>query len=85
MQGTMLWFNADKGFGFIQTEDDERLLVSSSGFAADQQPPPRCKGRVVTFEREVTEDVVHAVNVAFSERDEPRRARLRKGRGGSSL
>src|SRR5206468_5860021 len=47
MQGTMLWFNADKGFGFIQTEDDERLLVSSSGFAADHQPPPRSEERRV--------------------------------------
>lgn len=85
MHGKMLWFNADKGFGFIQTEDDERLLVSSSGFAADHQPPARCKGRTVTFDREVAEDEPHAINVTFSERDEPRRARLRKGRGGSSL
>lgn len=85
MHGTMLWFNADKGYGFIQTEDDERLKVASDGFAADHQPPPRCKGRTVSFEREVAEDEARAVNVTFSERDEPRRARLRKGRGGSSL
>ena len=81
----MLWFNVDKGYGFIQTEDDERLKVASDGFAADHQPPPRCKGRKVSFEREAGDDEARAVNVTFFERDEPRRARLRKGRGGSSL
>jgi cold shock CspA family protein len=85
MLGTMLWFNADKGYGFIQTEHDERLYVASSGFAADHQPEPRCKGRTVSFEREAGDDEPRAVNVMFVERDEPRRARLRKGRSGSSL
>jgi cold shock CspA family protein len=85
MQGTMLWFNADKGHGFIQTEDDERLYVSRDGFASDAELAARCKGRSVTFDREVVDGTAQAVNVAFSERDEPRRARLRKGRGGSSL
>ena len=28
----MVWFNAVKGFGFIRTEDDERLYVHSSAF-----------------------------------------------------
>jgi cold shock CspA family protein len=85
MQGTMLWFNADKGYGFIQTEDDERLYVGRAGFATDHDPQPRCKGREVSFQREIAEGDARAVNVAFIERDEPRRARLRKGRGGTSL
>ena len=31
MQGTMLWFNLDKGYGIIRTEHDERLYVDSAG------------------------------------------------------
>lgn len=81
----MLWFNTEKGHGFIQTEDDERLYVSREGFAVDEDLAARCKGRFVRFDREIVDGTAQAVNVAFSERDEPRRARLRKGRGGSSL
>jgi cold shock CspA family protein len=85
MQGTMLWFNADKGYGFIQTEDDERLYVARDGFLVDHEPQARCKGREVSFNREVGDGEIRAVDVSFVSRDEPRRARLRKGRGGSSL
>jgi len=85
MQGTMLWFNVDKGYGFIRTEDDERLYVAAGGFLPDHQPAPRCKGRAVTFEREAVDGDVHAVDVAFVEQSDPRRARLRHARGGSPL
>ena len=85
MQGTMIWFNLDKGYGFIHTEDDERLYVSSSGFLPDHTPPPRCKGRAVSFERSVEEGDTRAVEVSFLSAIEPRRARLRHARGGSSL
>jgi len=85
MYGTMLWYNADKGHGFIRTEDDERLYVARAGFATDHEPQPRCKGRAVIFQREIAEGDARAVNVSFVERDEPRRARLRRGRGGSAL
>ncbi len=85
MQGTMLWFNVDKGYGYIQTEDDERLYVVRSGFLPEHQPEPRCKGRAVRFDREVHEADVRAVNVAFVETPEPRRARHHRGRGGHAL
>ena len=85
MQGTMLWFNVDKGYGFIRTEDDERLYVSRSGFLPDHQPEPRCRGRQVTFERQAVEGDVRAVGVSFVEHGDPRRARLRHARGGRSL
>ncbi len=85
MQGTMLWFNVDKGYGFIQTEQDERLYVAGSGFLAGHVPAPRCKGKAVTFERQVAEGDVRAVGVAFVELTEPRRARPRHARGGTSL
>lgn len=85
MDGTMLWFNVDKGYGFIHTEDEERLPVGSTGFLAGHEPEPRCKGREVRFEREVDAEGVRAVNVCFISRAEPRRARLRHTRGGRSL
>jgi cold shock CspA family protein len=85
MQGTMLWFNLDKGYGFIRTEQDERLYVARSGFLAGHQPEPRCKGRVVSFERRAADDGTHAVNVSFVAQREPRRARRRHAGGGRLL
>jgi cold shock CspA family protein len=85
MQGTMLWFNLDKGYGFIHTEHDERLYVAHSGFLPDHQPEARCKGREVSFERHVAEGDTRAVNVSFIEQADPRRARLRHAHGRSTL
>ena len=86
MQGTMLWFNVDKGYGYIQTEQDERLYVARSGFLPEHPPAPRCKGRTVNFERQVAEGDASAVNVSFvAASDDPRRARLRHQRGGRSI
>jgi cold shock CspA family protein len=85
MQGTMLWFNLDKGYGFIHTESDERLYVAGTGFQPGHAPPPRCKGNAVTFERQSLEGDARAVNVAFVVQSDARRARLRHARGGSSL
>lgn len=72
----MLWFNAEKGFGFIRTEDDERLYVELSGFAPAESPPGRCAGRTVTYERQVGDREPRAVNVAFPSDANRRRARL---------
>jgi cold shock protein len=85
MNGTMLWFNADKGYGFIRTEDDERLFVRRSGFLPGHQPESRCKGRNVSFERLEADEGFHAVAVAFLTDTDPRRARLRHVRGGQPL
>lgn len=85
MQGTMLWFNVEKGYGFIQTEEDERLYVARSGFLAGHEPEPRCKGRAVSFEREIGGEEPYASNVSYVAREEPRRARLRTARGGHRL
>ena len=82
MEGTMIWFNVDKGYGFIRTEEDERLYVAQTGFLPDQQPEPRCKGKAVSFEREDTEGDPRAVNVTFLTQLDPRRARIRHARGG---
>ena len=85
MQGTMIWFNVDKGYGFIRTEDDERLFVARDGFRPEHDPAPRCKGKTVRFDRQVVADEPCAVDVAFVEQDEPRRARLRSARGARAI
>jgi cold shock CspA family protein len=85
MQGTMLWFNEEKGYGFIETEDDERIYVARSGFLPDQEPAGRCKGQPVSFERRVEEGDTRAVEVSFLPQADARRARLRHARGGKSL
>jgi cold shock CspA family protein len=85
MQGTMLWFNLDKGHGFIHTEDGERLYVDRSGFLRDHEPRPRCKGSVVSFHRQEREGELRAVEVSFVVNDQPQRARLRTPRSGRSL
>jgi len=85
MEGTMLWFNVEKGYGYIETEQEERLYVERSGFLPDHEPAPRCKGRAVRFERELVDGEARAVSVSFLEQADPRRARRRHSRGGSSL
>jgi cold shock CspA family protein len=86
MNGKMLWFNSEKGHGYLQSEDDERLYVSSDGFLPKEEPKARCAGRHVTFEREENGDEPRAVNVAFVPESElPNRARLRTPRSGSKL
>jgi cold shock CspA family protein len=84
MQGTMLWFNVDKGHGFIRTEQGERLGVACSAFLSGHLPEARCKGREVSFERcgGTRDDEAHAVNVSFIAPPEPGRARRRHARSG---
>jgi cold shock CspA family protein len=85
MQGTMLWFNLDKGYGFIHTEADERLYVARTGFQPGHEPKPRCKGQAVTFDRHVASGDARAINVEFTQPPSQRRARTRRGRGGHAF
>ena len=64
MNGKMLWFNSEKGYGYIQTENDERLYVASAGFLPKEEPTSRCAGRHVTFERTDEVGEPRAVDVA---------------------
>ena len=85
MLGTIIWFNIDKGHGFIRTESDERLYVALDGFQPGEAPTERVAGRAVTFERADAEGTgeARAVQVAFLPDDgPPRRARLRSARSG---
>jgi cold shock CspA family protein len=86
MNGKMLWFNSEKGYGYLQTEADERLYVASDGWLPKEEPKARCAGRHVTFERQDDGGDPCAVNVAFVPESElPNRARLRTPRSGSKL
>ena len=81
MNGKMLWFNAEKGFGFICTEDEERLYVAESGFQPGEAPVGRglCATREVVFDVTGRGDELEAVNVTFCDEASPRRARLHRG------
>ncbi|MEX2211596.1 MAG: cold shock domain-containing protein [Gaiellaceae bacterium] len=81
MRGEMLWFNEEKGHGFIRTEEGERLLVERSGFTGGRAPVGRCAGLHVTFERESGSKGSRAVGTSLVEYVEPRRARLRRSNG----
>jgi cold shock CspA family protein len=52
MRGKMLWFNEMKGYGFIRTEEGERLYVDRDGFEPAQPPVGRCADKPVSFQRE---------------------------------
>jgi cold shock CspA family protein len=55
MRGEMLFFNDTKSFGFIRTEEGERLYVHRDGFLPGKPPEGRCAGKKVTFERQELE------------------------------
>jgi cold shock CspA family protein len=54
MRGEMLFFNEDKGGGFIRTEEGERLYVDRTGFLPGEAPEGRCAGLKVDFTRAAT-------------------------------
>jgi cold shock CspA family protein len=76
VNGTMLWFNEDKGAGFIQSENDERLHVSAADFAGGA-PTGRCAGKPVSFEVRLDDGEARAVAVELFEAGDVRRARPR--------
>ena len=75
----MLWFNEEKGHGYIQTDDDERLYVDAEGFP-DGHPVGACAGLVVEFVIDGNGDGRRALQVQLVEEVAPRRARRRGSR-----
>jgi cold shock CspA family protein len=51
MRGEMLFFNKERGDGFIRTDEGERLYVERSGFLPGEAPEGRCAGLKVDFTR----------------------------------
>jgi hypothetical protein len=80
ISGDMLWFNNEKGHGFIETAAGDRLRVEGSGFR-NGPPEGRCAGMPVTFHVAGDGDAARALDVAFPEDAAPRRARIRRSAG----
>jgi cold shock CspA family protein len=80
ISGDMLWFNNEKGHGFIETATGDRLRVEGSGFR-NGPPEGRCAGMQVTFHVAGDGEAARALDVAFPEDAPPRRARIRRSAG----
>ena len=77
MQGKMIFFNEDDDYGFIRTEEDERLLVRRNSFV-DAAPIGRCGGLDVEFSVQEAEGEREAIGVAVMPEQAGRRARRRQ-------
>jgi cold shock CspA family protein len=75
----MLWFNNEKGHGFIATDDGERLYVAADGFT-EAPPEGPCAGLLVTFRIIEGPDGRQAEATILVEEVAPRRARRRGSR-----
>jgi cold shock CspA family protein len=80
ISGDMLWFNNEKGHGFIETATGDRLRVEGSGFR-NGPPEGRCAGMAVTFHVTGDGEAARALDVAFPEDAAPRLARIRRSAG----
>ena len=77
MNGTMLWFNETKDFGFILTEDGERLYVDRDGFVGRAAPVGRCARLPVHLSVSERDGRRIAVDVSLVSEEVHRRARRR--------
>jgi hypothetical protein len=75
MRGTMLWFNAAKDLGALQTDAGERMDVPGTAFSGEK-PLGRCAGKPVEF---VSVDGAVS-DLAFVPEENSRRARMRHRR-----
>lgn len=75
----MLWFNEDKDFGFISTDEGERLYVHGTGFARGGPPNGRCAGLAVSFHVMDDGDGRRAEETVLEPEISPRRARPHSG------
>ena len=62
VNGTVKWFNSEKGFGFIQTEEGTDVFVHFSAIIADGRRN-LVEGQRVTFDTEKTDRGLQATNV----------------------
>jgi hypothetical protein len=77
----MLWFDEAKDYGFILTEEDERVFVDRDGFVERAAPVGRCARLPVHLTVSEREGTRVAVGVSIVAEEPPRRARRR----GSSI
>ncbi|MEJ6348765.1 MULTISPECIES: cold-shock protein [Holzapfeliella] len=62
INGTVKWFNADKGFGFITQENGEDVFAHFSAIQSDGFKTLD-EGQAVTFEIEQSDRGPQAVNI----------------------
>jgi hypothetical protein len=75
--GTMLWFSEAKNYGFVLTDDGERLYVDRDSFVDGAAPVGRCARRPVNLSVRERDGERVAVDVSLVAEPSPRRARRR--------
>jgi len=80
VEGKMLFFNAEKDYGFIRTVEGERIAVNRAGFVTGEAPEGRCAGLAVELTPAETEDGRIATEVSVLVEKEVGRARRRSSR-----
>lgn len=58
-RGELLFFNQERGDGFIRTAEGERLFVERASFLPGEAPEGRCAGTAVEFIRRGTDGGEH--------------------------
>jgi cold shock CspA family protein len=76
----MLWFNEEKDYGFIETDEGERLYLHGSGFEDGVRLQGPCAGTIVEFTIEDGAEPRRAARVRVVPDVAPRRARRRGSR-----
>ena len=77
MKGAILWFDEAKAYGFILTEEGERLYVNRDGFIDGAAPVGRCARLPVELSIGDRDGDRIAIDVSLVSEELPRRARSR--------
>ena len=70
MRGTVKWFNAQKGFGFITNEEGNDVFVHYSGINGETKWKTLEEGQNVSFDVIDAEKGKQAINVTVITEDE---------------
>ena len=63
-QGTVKWFNSEKGYGFITTSDGKDIFAHYSAINAEGYKS-LTQGQTVSFDVVTTDDKVRASNITI--------------------
>jgi hypothetical protein len=77
VRGTMLWFNEAKNYGYVLTDEGERLYVDRDGFVDGAAPVGRCARLPVELRIGERDGERFATEVSLVTEEPPRRARRR--------
>jgi hypothetical protein len=80
VKGTMLWFDEAKDYGFVLTDEGERLYVDRAGFVDGAAPVGRCARLPVALRIDERDGKRIAVDVSLLPEEPRRRARRRSSR-----